>query len=84
MRKKEISSLDHYATNGQEKARMTENNGQKGYSKKSGKASSRPRRRQGNERASDGKKQQSDIHRQVYKLADLLTDEEISRLKGFK
>ena len=84
MRKKEISSLDHYATNGQEKARMTENNGQKGYSKKSGKASSRPRRRQGNERASDGKKQREGTRQSIFKLADLLPDETINKLWAIK
>lgn len=84
MRKKEISSLDLSGTNGQEKARMTENNGRKNYSKKSGKKSSQPRRRQGNERASGGKKQRKDSRLSVFKLADLLTVEEIKKLRAIK
>ena len=82
MRKKEISSLDHYATNGQEKARMTENNGRKNYSKKSGKASSQPRRR--NAKANAGKKRQEGTRRQAFKLSDHLSDEIIEKLRLIK
>ena len=84
MRKKEISSLDHYATNGQEKARMTENNGRKNYSKKSGRASSQPRRRRQNAKANAGKKRQEGTRQSIFKLADLLPDETINKLWAIK
>lgn len=84
MRKKEISNLDRLETNGRESGRTTAKDGQKGYSSKSGRASSRPRRRQGNERASDGKKRQEGTRRQAFKLADLLPDETINKLRAIK
>ena len=82
MRKKEISSLDLSGTNGQEKARMTENNGQKGYSSKSGKASSQPRRR--NAKANAAKKRQEGTRRQAFKLSDHLSEQIIEKLRGIK
>lgn len=84
MRKKEISSLDHYATNERESGRTTAKAGRKGYSSKSGKESSQPRRRQGNERASGGKKQRKDSRRPVFKLSDHLSAEIIEKLRGIK
>lgn len=84
MRKKEISSLDHYATNGQEKARTNAKDGRKDSLSKSGKASSQRRRRQGNERASGAKKRQNDIPHPAFKLADFLSEEIIEKLRGIK
>lgn len=84
MRKKEISNSGRLETSGRESGRTTAKAGRKGYSSKSGKESSRPRRRQGKERASDGKKRQEGKRLLVFKLADLLTDEEIKRLKAIK
>lgn len=82
LQKRKTKNSDHYATNEQGKARTTAKAGRKSYSKKSRKASSRRRRR--NERASAGKKRQEGKRRQAFKLADLLTDEEIKRLKAIK
>lgn len=84
MRKKEISNLGPLETSGRESGRTTAKAGRKGYSSKSGKASSQPRRRQGKERASGGKKQQEGTRPQAFKLADLLPDETINRLRAIK
>lgn len=82
MRKRKTKSLDQSATNGREKARTTENNGRKNYSKKSGKASKPSRKKDG--RASGGRKQQKDTHRQAFKLSDHLSEEIIEKLRVIK
>lgn len=84
MRKRKTKNLGLSGTNGQEKARTNAKDGRKNSSRKSGKASSQRRRRQGNERANGAKKQREGTRRQAFKLADLLTDEEIKRLKAIK
>lgn len=84
MRKKEINNSDRLETNGRESGRMTEKAGRQGYLSKSNKETSQRRRRRGNEQASDGKKQREGKRLLVFKLADLLTDKEIKRLKAIK
>lgn len=84
MRKREISNLDRLETNGRESGRTTAKDGRKGYLSKSGKESSQPRRRQGNERASDAKKQRGGQRRPVFKLSDHLSAEIIEKLRVIK
>lgn len=84
MRKKEINSLDRLETSGRESGRTTVKAGRKSYLSKSSKASSQPRRRQGNEWASDGKKQRGGQPRPVFKISDHLSDEIIEKLRAEK
>lgn len=82
MQKRKIKGLDHSVTSEQERAQTTAKAGQRSYSRKSGKGSSRSRGR--GRRANGGKKRQRGTQQTAYKLADLLPDETIKKLKEMK
>lgn len=84
MQKSEIRGLDHSATEGRGKAQATAKAGQKGYTRKSGKGSSQSRGGGKGGRAGGGKRQQRGQRQTVYKIADLLPDETIKKLKEMK
>lgn len=81
MQKRKIKGLDHSVTSEQERAQKTAKAGRKGYSKKFAKESSRSRKRGKGGKANGGKKQQRGQRQTAYKLADLLPDETIKKLK---
>ena len=84
MQKSEIRGLDHCVTSEQEKAQTTAKHGRKSYSRKSVKASSRSRGGGKGGRAGGEKRRQREQRQTAYKLADLLPDETIKKLKEMK
>lgn len=82
MQKRKIKRLDHSATAGQGKESTKERAGRKGYSGKSGKASSRSRGR--GRRAGGGRKRQRGQRPTAYKIADLVSSETIKKLEEMK
>lgn len=82
MQERRIKGLDQRATSEQERAQKTAKAGRKGYSRRSSKASSQSRKRYG--RAGGKRKQQSDKRGTAYKIADLLPQDTIEKLKELR
>ena len=82
MQKREIKGLDRSATSEQERAQTTAKHGQRSYSRKFEKESSQSRRRGG--KAGEGKRRQREQRQTVYKLADLLPEDTLKKLKELK
>lgn len=84
MQKREIRGLDHCVTSEQERAQTTAKAGQRGYSKKSGKGSSQSRGGGKGGKAGGGRRRQREQRQTAYKLAELLPEETIEKLKEMK
>lgn len=81
MQKSEIKGLDQFETSEQERAQTTAKHGRKSYYKKSGKASSQSRGGGKGGKAGEGKRRQREQRQTAYKLADLLPQDTIKKLK---
>ena len=84
MQKRKIKGLDHYATSEQERAQTTAKAGQRRYSMKSGKGSSQSRKRGKGGRAGEGRRRQGGRQDTAYKLAELLPEDTLKKLKELK
>lgn len=82
MHKRKTANSDRFATSEQERAQATARDGRKGYSKKFSKESSQSRKKGG--RASAGKKQQKGTQQTAYKIAELLPEDTIKKLRRMK